>query len=862
MKHQVLLGDCLDVLRGLADNSVDSIVTDPPYGLSQQGTDDIVECLTAWMRGEPYRPQKRGFMGKDWDGWVPGPEVWRECLRVLKPGGHLLAFAGTRTQDLMTIGLRLAGFEIRDMLAWVYGCLDEQTEVATKDGVKPYHRTKIGDSVLCYNPESGEYSYQPILEIVEYEYSDTAYRLIGDFGEQVVSRNHRVIVERGGREAFQFAETLESTARIPVLESLSELQQALHDAHQRAGGQKEDLRNRVHEGADRPGKSRSLGAGRPQGYASSVLSLRSRTRQAGRMAEEYRAAYLQQTVQWSTARSGVGKARTQRAVSLEAGVGDRTGAAYDRLIKSSVEGWSDLPQPQGTVRRSADQVRALSAASAQHGAQGRLRDGASSERRIGAGPAAESNLCGASYQSRRDGQSSRESDAVRNERGAQVIRAWRGHRSSVVRVVPFHYTGKVWCLRVPTGSFVAVRNGVAFPTGNSGFPKSLDVSKAIDKQRHDREDVLKVTKWLNEKKRESVVSNAEILAVFGFNEGSGMIGHWTALTYGGQPAIPTLEQVPTLLDVLGLTLDDVPEEIRRLLWDLNGRKGQPGENWWKREVIGMKQAGMGSGSTFGMLQAEGDNANAVKVLSITAPATDAARQWDGWGTALKPALEPITVARKPLGGTVAANVLKHGTGALNIDGCRVGTSKDVPASPRGGQDRIYGAYGAQTGEESGHNPNIGRWPANLIHDGSEEATEGLGSAARFFYAAKASRSERDAGLEGMPEVETRRYGDRAQGALPQQTPQGAIIQRNHHPTVKPVALMRWLCRLVTPPGGVVLDPFAGSGSTGVAAVAEGFSSILIEREAEYIEIIRRRLAHAQGALFAEEPAYGEDTDGC
>jgi site-specific DNA-methyltransferase (adenine-specific) len=269
------------------------------------------------------------------------------------------------------------------------------------------------------------------------------------------------------------------------------------------------------------------------------------------------------------------------------------------------------------------------------------------------------------------------------------------------------------------------------------------------------------------------------------------------------------------------------------------------------KAAGAEREVVGNNPTFRKMQENASNYNLQRNEFITAPATDAARQWDGWGTALKPALEPITVARKPLYGTVAANVLAHGTGALNIDGCRVGDDVVGWGGGQGGSPDPTQSKGRNYRMAAGEaRPVTGRWPANLVHDGSEEATAGLGSAARYFYAAKASRSERDAGLEGMPEVETRRYGDRAQGALPQQTPQGAIIQRNHHPTVKPVALMRWLCRLVTPPGGVVLDPFAGSGSTGVAAVAEGFGSILIERDAEYVEIIRRRLAHAQGVLFS------------
>jgi site-specific DNA-methyltransferase (adenine-specific) len=248
-----------------------------------------------------------------------------------------------------------------------------------------------------------------------------------------------------------------------------------------------------------------------------------------------------------------------------------------------------------------------------------------------------------------------------------------------------------------------------------------------------------------------------------------------------------------------------------------------------------------------------------------APATDAARQWSGWGTALKPAWEPIIVARKPLCGTVDENVLTHGTGGINVDGGRVGTEQRTNSSagtPGGGRmrscnrvDRGDGktpdgrdlanviAY-ADRSKQRQPQQVLGRWPANLIHDGSDGPSSLLGSAARFFYCAKASKADRDEGCEGLAERLTMRYGEKAQGPLPQQTPSKPVAQRNHHPTVKPTALMRYLCRLVTPPGGVVLDPFTGSGSTGKAAVCEGFDFVGIEREAEYVEIARARIAAA------------------
>jgi DNA modification methylase len=293
----------------------------------------------------------------------------------------------------------------------------------------------------------------------------------------------------------------------------------------------------------------------------------------------------------------------------------------------------------------------------------------------------------------------------------------------------------------------------------------------------------------------------------------------------------------------------------------------------------------------------------------TAPATASARQWQGWGTALKPALEPITLARKPLEGTVAANVLAHGTGGLNVDGCRVASSDQIAAvtgkatlcGTRDGYDRPWkhdpAALAARQERANAaieKANTLGRWPANLIHDGSDEVV-GLfperdgskpgtryngpkfdgdvynasstaqkefgygdsGSAARFFYCAKASKADRDEGCEALEE----RKSGMSNGA--QLNGEGydkgqdiglnrVISRRNNHPTVKPTALMRYLCRLVTPPGGVVLDPFMGSGSTGKAAILEGFQFVGIEREEEYIKIAKARIdsAFVQQDLFA------------
>jgi hypothetical protein len=269
----------------------------------------------------------------------------------------------------------------------------------------------------------------------------------------------------------------------------------------------------------------------------------------------------------------------------------------------------------------------------------------------------------------------------------------------------------------------------------------------------------------------------------------------------------------------------------------------------EREVVGQKNGLDGSG--FGNV----GHGLASTTIPITAPATPAVKQWQGWGTALKPALEPITVARKPLDGTVAENVLAHGTGGINVDGCRVGTdggtAKAGPPSYKPGTSLRGSADGSLNGGGC-VSIDAGRWPANLIHDGSEEVVGLSGSAARFFYCAKASKRDRDEGCEGfdMKPSYMVENGSKTAAAANGVRYDRTTVQRNNHPTVKPTDLMRYLCRLVTPPGGTVLDPFAGSGSTGKGAVLEGFNFIGIEREAEYVEIAKRRIEHAQGTCHA------------
>lgn len=339
----------------------------------------------------------------------------------------------------------------------------------------------------------------------------------------------------------------------------------------------------------------------------------------------------------------------------------------------------------------------------------------------------------------------------------------------------------------------------------SGFPKSLNVSKAVDSRRD----------WHALERIQAAVKASRLALGISQSEAArraGIIGADEKLPGGGYiwfetgRRVPTREQWPGLKAALSLP-DDLDEAFAEA----------------EREVVGMHAPEKSSGGFPGKVFTSVDK-------RITEAKSELGKKWEGWGTALKPAWEPIVLARRPCGGSVASSVVKYGTGALNIDGCRVGDT------------------------EAG-----GRWPANILHDGSPEVlkvfpneaggqgrasgptstgpsanrrtmsamngrAEGqaapfhndFGSAARFFYTAKASAADR---------------GD-----------------ENGHPTVKPTDLMRYLCRLVTPPGGLVLDPFGGSGSTAVAALEEGFRCELWEQDAEFCRIARDRTANRTPGL--------------
>lgn len=546
-------GDCLEVLRGMADNSVDSIVTDPPYGLS--------------------------FMGKKWDYDVPAVEVWTECLRVLKPGGHLLAFAGTRTQHRMAVRIEDAGFEIRDMIAWVYG-----------SGFPKSHN------------------------------------LQGDW--------------QGW-----------GTALKPALEPITVARKPLGTR------------------------------------ATNVLKMvESQLRERGVRGE----------ILWKP-ESASGAAKSKKTT------GSGSTAPSERLATSA---------------KTADESVTPSAE----------RQSLKSSERLG--------------------------------------------------------TSGLNQIRGVSGSFQGCT------TSDCAHPSSLPM--------------------------------------------------------GG--SAPAAESVSATFSPLTTSTAEEPSTASKFMGRCTPNCAETDSHPDTESFAGIATGLTGSMET-------------VRINR------------DSEGFFLWPKGLPEFVPGSPL--TVAENVLAHGTGALNIDGCRVPAEKATGWG--GGGSKLYEGGLSREGGEA-RLQDAGRWPANLIHDGSDDVVAGFpqalgqqgaltgkepssktanafgdfaarapseprgdtGSAARFFYCAKASKRDRDEGLEGFELGNNMRVN----GPRESEEAKHATLRANIHPTVKPTDLMRYLCRLVTPPGGTVLDCYTGSGSTGKAAILEGFNFIGIEREAEYLEIASARIQSA------------------
>ena len=583
----IIHGDCLEELKKLDDNSVDAVVCDPPYGLSNTKPQQVADVLKAWVTGdaEAVPTTKVGFMNASWDSFVPPPAVWEECMRVLKPGGHMAVFAGARTQDLMGLSIRLVGFEIRDTLGWITG-----------SGFPKSHSVK-----------------RTTLKKVEERYGFARCDCL-DTGD---GQSDRHGVGQSGRGQ---AGAGGGSRQIPPQETGD---RTVSNVPRSSGDRVCELRG---EGSEESGSLRQV--------------------------EE--PILLNGVRQCRAEKEGHGHAEVRAGVEISEGRDSRKGRSVPLVRQESGE-----------------------------------------ERECTSCPSS------SSFQVQRDEQA--------------------GESSSTVRFMPSQHRGS---------------------------------------------------------------------------------------------------------DGQGFSIDPSRSNPRRIYPDSDGGWGDP----------------------------------VARVCSWCGlPDVDWLDGLDSLGTALKPAIEPIILARKPLDGTVANNVLAHGVGGLNIDACRVQTDDDTSRPP--GRDGGNATWDLSSRSEPSVSHSAGRFPANVLLDehAAKEMGEQSGNAGGGF-GVRGKGGSTYANGQGFANTlaetgQTVGYGDsggasrffpvfKYQAKAPKR--ERPVIEREdgskiQHATVKPLALMEWLVSLIVPPGGVVLDPFAGSGTTLQAAINKGFQPIGIEQDADYIKLINKRL---------------------
>lgn len=727
----------LDMLEVIEPNSMDAIITDPPYELN--------------------------FMNKGWDnsGIAFQKETWEKCYGVLKPGAYLLAFGGTRTFHRIACAIEDAGFEIRDTIMWLYGCYSEDTQVLTDKGWKFFYNLDKSEHILQWNKDTNKLSWIKPLNYFEYDIDEEMYLFENRHISQLVTKNHKVACQvKKRRKPFSEYQLVEAQNIMPSWILNFPL------AGELDGGITEDDAYIIgwwltDAWKHKDGKACMFSQSKPD----TLKKLKGWFDSHGVQYSEY------------VKHSKNPKHKDEHIFYVTGELANKLLTNYsDREIPWSVLMWD-------TASRKNLLEGLMDGDGSHHNGEYSSVFWSKKQERLDVVQALCVSLNYRAFVADKGG-------VVFNTAHNSTQTQTRHHKDKVA------YKGKVYCLETETGAFVVRRNGKAFISGNSGFPKSMNIGKFVDKREG------------NERQK------------------TGRILH-------------------------------------------HAQKG----------VAVAEERGAVGGGSFGIEHYEEE--------------TIGTSVWEGWGTCLKPAYEPIIVARKPCEGSIVDNVLKYGVGGINIDGCKFSGEDSTKQDSRG----RFPANVILTYDESDKDEVCGGMPEgdrngsiskpydmnNLVYGNygqcnTFEAYEDSGSASRYFYCAKATLRDREEGLE---EIEAQSDFVKGNGlgrvcefcGAPQLKPELCKCpvkswvmpkRKNIHPTVKPTMLMQYLVRLVTPKGGTVLDPFNGSGSTGKAAMyenldyASGYKYVGIEITEKYLPIAKARIENADKTLATEEDRFTFD----
>ena len=599
-------------------------------------------------------------------------EMWlKEAFRILKPGGVIKAFSGSRTSHRLTAAMEKVGFVDLRVIAWSYGCLSEDTEILTSEGWVPYHRTKVGHPVVTFDPLSNQYSWGEVEDLHVYPYQGKMYRLKGANTDQLVSPEHRCLVGNNGQFEFRFAKDLAEQVSVPIVEDLRGLFEGIQGAAKKDsvlfGGMCEETseapqeekperpqrkrtdlsglwRNlfqvrllfKKHQKPDmfsemlgtsangetftEPSSSTSFGTQRAMG---GLCGLRERSVEAGCLDQKSQTpTHLLSQMQWGSTRKRMGGARAQRQSRVDRGGEEIVPRKDERPQQPCLERWGHLLQK--TWQLCWGKVREVSKRFFANGSERRLCYGTSAVGCASLGQTSKEDRDCSSSEPQPCGQPIGEPNPPLVQQRSQTIRASRVTGTDLARISACSYQGVIWCVTVKTGAFVARRNGKVFVTGNSGFPKSLNISKKID-------EVLIA-------KRNRFLLKA--LALIGITLEK---IEWVP---DANPDETTPIRIP-LGKGRGLTLYRVKENIfiQHPFFKSRDKKILSADDTSFRNWAASESADEGGGWSRpwieqarkdGFYEVEGDT-----------PVTAKGFLYDGWGTALKPAYEPVVVGHKP-----------------------------------------------------------------------------------------------------------------------------------------------------------------------------------------------------------------------
>ena len=852
--------DSVEGMKALDDNSIDSCVTDPPYGLEFMGKDwDRFNNLSNDKTEKGYfshgmrLPNFYDLKNTDLLAFQQFTYEWAtELYRVVKPGAHILIFGGTRTYHRMACSVEDAGFEVRDMVEWIYGCLSEDTEILVDGKWERYNKNIYKHHALCYDIEKDELYQGEIQRVFEYKYNDTAYRIKSDFTDQIVSRNHHCIIEQSGRKVFAKAETLECKENIPFLENMSCLQEAFSNLYKRASYKKEVLFPKMYKKRVSR-KENGCTIGGDCGKSGTNLSnMRQSVLFEKKGITVCKKAFLFSKMLWKMAfgrqhNKGTLKeyfqfgkkrmdGRKQKIVSRE----------YEWCKQSCMERWGNLFQ--NAWKLCWCKICEVSIRIYGNGTQRWLCDGTSLISSHAIRETIKENRSGTPQRPRPDQQLVKESSVIREQSNTQTLRERSRCKTTLATVTPFHYKGMMWCVEVPTGAFVARRNGKIFITGNSGFPKSLDISKQLDKMAGKEREVIERRKHAP-------------------NSGSARFGQAECDEY--IYSNPTTEEA-IQWDGWGTGLKPAHEPILLARKTISERNVASNVLKWGCGGINVDACRIGYQSKYDQSQAIPQGRITTKVGAFAGRSQEGKdselnrKEWQDNQQGRFPAnliLECCCEDDELVESEVGSNAcirkdikdkqyivtaygktgIGKGWGVVNSnEKCLIHTNPDCVCRML---DEQSGFLHPSANKELTKGNRIDN---GIFGDGKitrPHRINGIvdykgGGASRFFYQAKASQAERWFYCTICKEAYPMKERDKHIHNAPEKAKYAHL---EFHPTQKPLELIKYLVRLVTPPNGIVIDPFMGTGTTAVACKYQGFRFIGFDSHEPYVRIANARL---------------------